>query len=65
MSKTPAQRLAKIEADLTAMILDMSEIISEATSTRPGLRAGLALLTAQRTLAEATTAVSLAREAII
>lgn len=55
---TPVQKLLLIENSLTMHVMTLSEIISEVTTSRPGLEAGLALLRAQTKLAEAGAAVS-------
>lgn len=61
----PAQELAKMQEQLVSMVLAMSEVISKATNTRPGLSAAIALLTAQRKLAEAASAVEAAKDAVV
>jgi hypothetical protein len=59
---TPLQKLQAIEAQLLQDVMTLSEIISEVTTSRPGLETGLKLLTAQNKLAEAASAVAAVSE---
>ena len=61
---TPSQQLTHIADDLERNVLDLARIITEVTSSRPGLKVALPLLTAQAKLAEAACAVAAAKTAL-
>ncbi len=61
---SPVERLRAIKQRLLQDVMDLNEIISEVTTTRPGLAVGLPLLTAQAKLAEAASALEVAQEKI-